>query len=136
MSAPGTLILAGAGKMGGAMLQGWLRLGIDPASITVLDPHLAPGMAAACAKAGVGCNPPLAGLAAPEVLVLAVKPQMLEDAASGLAALAGPQTLVMSILAGKTIADLAARLPQARAFVRAMPNLPASVGRGTTRGDR
>ncbi len=57
---------------------------------------------------------------------------MLDDAAPTLSALAGPRTLVISILAGKTIANLAARAPQATAIVRAMPNLPASVGRGVT----
>lgn len=132
MSAPASLILAGAGKMGGAMLQGWLHLGLDAACVTVLDPHVGPEMAALCQSAGVALNPAPGTLAAPEVLVLAIKPQMLDSAAPAYAALTGPHTLVVSILAGKTIADLAARLPNARALVRAMPNLPASIGRGTT----
>jgi pyrroline-5-carboxylate reductase len=57
---------------------------------------------------------------------------MLESAAPGIATLTGPQTLLISVLAGKTIADLLARLPQAGAIVRAMPNTPAAVGRGIT----
>ena len=66
------------------------------------------------------------------MLVLAVKPQSLDAVAPQIAALADERTLVLSILAGKTIANLKARLPQARAFVRAMPNTPASIGRGVT----
>ena len=66
------------------------------------------------------------------MLVLAVKPQSLDAVAPEIAALAAEGTLVLTILAGKTIANLKARLPQARALVRAMPNLPASIGRGVT----
>ena len=65
------------------------------------------------------------------MLVLAIKPQTLEEAAAVINRLVGPDTLVVSILAGKTIADLPA-VPGARAVVRAMPNLPASIGRGAT----
>lgn len=128
---PKSLVLAGAGKMGGAMLQGWLAQGLDPTSATVFDPHPSPELIALCAQKGVALNPPQ-GAAAPEVLVLAVKPQTFADAAVGLEPLAGPETLVVSILAGKRVADLAARLPRAKAFVRAMPNTPAAVGRGVT----
>ena len=130
MTAPASLILAGAGKMGGAMLQGWLSLGLEPRRIQVVDPHLGPEMVLLCQEAGVAVNPLLPGLAAPEVLVLAIKPQTLEMAAPNLAALAAPGTLVVSILAGKTIADIALNLPKAGAIVRAMPNLPAAIRRG------
>jgi pyrroline-5-carboxylate reductase len=68
------------------------------------------------------------------VLVLAVKPQALDAAAPSLQALAGPDTLVVSVIAGKTVANLAIRLPSARAFVRVMPNTPAAVGRGAAAG--
>ena len=71
---------------------------------------------------------------APEVLFLAIKPQTLDAAASDIAPLAGANTLVVSILAGKTIGDLTARLPNARAFVRVMSNTPAAVGRGASAG--
>ena len=129
---PRSLVLAGAGKMGGALLQGWLRGGLAGRAITVMDPNASPELAARCRETGVALNPARAGLAEPEALVVAVKPQMLDAAAPGLAALAGPATLVVSILAGKTIGDLRARLPRAGAIARAMPNLPASVGRGIT----
>jgi pyrroline-5-carboxylate reductase len=69
-------------------------------------------------------------VAPPEALILAIKPQTLEAAAPGLGPLVGPRTLVLSILAGKRISDLAARLPQGAKIVRAMPNTPAAIGRG------
>jgi pyrroline-5-carboxylate reductase len=127
---PASLTLVGAGKMGGAMLAGWLAGGLDPARTTVLDPQASPEMQALCAARGLALNPAAPPVA--DALVLAMKPQGLEGAAPALAPLIGPGTLVVSILAGKTIANLRDRLPGARAIVRAMPNLPASIGRGAT----
>jgi pyrroline-5-carboxylate reductase len=129
---PASLVLAGAGKMGGALLQGWLARGLDPKAAVVVDPHPSAELTALCAARGVALNPPAASLRAPQALVLAVKPQSFAEAAPALEPLAGPDTLVVSILAGKTIGDLAARLPRAQAFARAMPNTPAAVGRGVT----
>ena len=128
---PSSLVLVGAGKMGGAMLQGWLALGLAPAAVSVLDPFAAQELIDLCAARGVALNPSLASLSAPQVLVLAVKPQMLDQAAPDIAPLVGPGTLVLSIMAGKTMGNIAARLPAA-AIVRAMPNTPAAVGRGVT----
>jgi pyrroline-5-carboxylate reductase len=128
---PSALTLIGAGKMGGAMLRGWLDLGLNPGGVTVFDPAPAPEVAALCAEKGVALNPPAPHLPA-DVLVLAIKPQMLDSASADLAPHVGPGTLVVSIMAGKTIADIAARLPGASAIVRAMPNTPAAVGRGVT----
>lgn len=127
---PASLVLAGAGKMGGAMLAGWLEAGLDPRATAIIDPVPARPIVDLCARHGIRLNPtePEPGA----VLVLAIKPQGLEAAAPGLDRLVGPDTLLVSILAGKTIADLRARLPRARAVVRAMPNLPASIGRGAT----
>jgi pyrroline-5-carboxylate reductase len=129
---PASLVLVGAGKMGGAMLEGWLALGLDGDRIAVLDPHPSAALGALVAGAGIRLNPPSAALTAPDVLVLAVKPQSFDAAAVGAAILVGEATLVLSIMAGKTIADIGGRLPQAKAIVRAMPNLPASIGRGIT----
>lgn len=129
---PNSLVLMGAGKMGGAMLEGWLHAGLTGAALTVLDPHADEALGALASRHGFRLNLPLADIAPPDVLVLSIKPQMLDAAAPALAGLAGPGTLVISILAGKTIANLEARAPGARAFVRAMPNLPASVQRGVT----
>ena len=131
---PHSLVLVGAGKMGEALLKGWLAGGLAPERVTILEPNPSPAIAALAAERGTALNPPLAGLGAPEVLFLAIKPQTLAAAAPDLAPLAGAETLVISILAGKRVADLAARLPHARAFVRVMPNTPAAVGRGASAG--
>ncbi|MCJ2036298.1 pyrroline-5-carboxylate reductase [Methylobacterium sp. J-068] len=116
--------------MGGALLSGWLAGGLDPKRTTIIDPQASPEIRALCAERGLTLNPAAPPVA--EALVLAMKPQGLEGAAAGLAPLIGPRTLVVSILAGKTIANLRDRLPGAHAIVRAMPNLPASIGRGAT----
>lgn len=128
---PRALTLIGAGRMGGALLRGWLELGVAPAHVRVFDPQPGAELQALCAEKGVALNPPPPHRAA-DVLVLAVKPQMLDSAAADLARHLGDQTLVVSIMAGKTIADIAGRLPGAAAIVRSMPNTPAAVGRGVT----
>ncbi len=134
MSAPplrglgGQLVLAGAGKMGGALLEGWLAGGLPADSVTVIEPHPSDEIAAFIAR-GVELNPQTPSDQA-AVVVLAVKPQMFRDAAPALRAHVGPQTLVLSIMAGVTLGALAEACgPLA---VRAMPNTPASIGRGIT----
>jgi pyrroline-5-carboxylate reductase len=127
---PSSLVLVGAGKMGGSMLEGWLKVGMKPEGVAVLDPHPSEDMTRFCRDKGIALNPE--SPAAPDVLVLAIKPQMLDEAAPSLNGCLGPHTLIISILAGKTIGDLRGRLPSAGAIVRAMPNLPASIGRGAT----
>ncbi|MDB5641585.1 MAG: pyrroline-5-carboxylate reductase [Hyphomicrobiales bacterium] len=129
---PASLTLVGAGRMGSAMLSGWLAMGLRGDAITILEPAPYGELTALCASHGVALNPPAESLTPAEVLILAVKPQMLDSAAPSLAPLTGPGTLVISILAGKRIADIAARLPAAGAIVRAMPNTPAAIGRGIT----
>lgn len=129
---PQSLVLIGAGKMGGAMLEGWLRIGMDPTGISLVDPKPSDDMVALARETGMALNPDPGAIVAPAVVVLATKPQMLDTAAPAVQAFIHPGTLVISILAGKTLGDLAARLPQANAVVRAMPNLPASVQRGAT----
>lgn len=129
---PQSLVLIGAGKMGGAMLEGWLRIGMDPKGISLIDPNPSDEMVALAAEKGMAVNPTAAAVGPVEVLVLATKPQMLDTAAPAVQAFIQPKTLVISILAGKTLGDLSARLPQANAVIRAMPNLPASVQRGAT----
>src|SRR5206468_12639416 len=79
---------------------------------------------------GLRVNPAIAEIAPPAVLFLAIKPQTLDEAAPQIAPLVGPQTLILSILAGKTTANLKARLPTATGIVRAMPNTPAAIRRG------
>ena len=122
---PKTLTLLGAGKMGSAMLEGWLAAGLDPSGVNIVEPSPSEPLLALCRARGIALGAPGH---APEVLVLAVKPQTFAAAAAGV--LAGPQTLVVSIMAGKTLANIRERLPEAGAIVRAMPNTPAAVGRG------
>ena len=129
------LLVAGAGKMGGALLQGALAAGWPAGRIRVIEPHPSPELGAAANAAGFRLNPVGDGSEA-GILLLAIKPQMLDSAAGALEPLAGPGTSVLSILAGKSVADLAKRFPRAGAIVRAMPNTPAAIGRGITGGCR
>jgi pyrroline-5-carboxylate reductase len=128
---PQSLVLFGAGKMGASMLEGWLKAGLLPHSVTVLDPHPSAAVKQLCALHGITLND-TTRIGPPDVLVLAVKPQMLEGAAQKANAFIASHTLVLSILAGKRVEDLALRLPRVKGIVRAMPNLPASIGRGAT----
>jgi pyrroline-5-carboxylate reductase len=127
---PARLVLVGAGKMGGAMAQGWLDAGLSASSLIILEPNPSSEITSLAADRGIMVNPRVAG--PPEMLVLAIKPQSLDQVAPQIAALAGERTLLLSIIAGKTVANLLARLPHARAAVRAMPNTPAAIGRGVT----
>ncbi len=127
---PLSLVLIGAGKMGSALLGGWLGQGIEGQSISIVDPAPSEEAQMAARYKGVRVNPALAEVAPPAVLFLAIKPQTLDEAAPQIAPLAGPDTLVLSILAGKTTANIKARLPAASGIVRAMPNTPAAIRRG------
>ena len=131
-AAPTSLVLFGAGKMGAAMLEGWLAVGMNTAAATILDPQPSADVEALCGRRKIPLNPPLRDLVPPSVVVLAIKPQMLEAAAAVINRLVKTDTLVVSILAGKTLADLKRQMPGARAVVRAMPNLAASVRRSAT----
>lgn len=122
------LTLVGAGRMGGALLRGWLANGFAGAGTIVIEPTPTPDLASLCATHGLSLNPVAAKPA--NTLVLAIKPQALDAAAPMLAALTDADTLLVSILAGKSIADLSARVPKVRAIVRAMPNTPAAIGQG------
>jgi pyrroline-5-carboxylate reductase len=128
MSDETSLALVGAGKMGLALLGGWLGAGIAPRAIAVHEPHPSDALNSLAAEKGFALNP---APGAAQTVVLAIKPQMLEAAAPALAPLFSGDSLLISILAGKTVANLAARLP-ARAIVRAMPNTPAAFRRGIT----
>jgi pyrroline-5-carboxylate reductase len=131
----GTLVLVGAGKMGAALLEGWLRLGLAPDHVAVIEPMPSPDIAA-LAKHGLSLNPDLRTLRDPAVVVLAVKPQIAADAIAPLRPIVGAATLVISIMAGRTLQFLATAFDragaQAGALVRAMPNTPAAIGRGIT----
>jgi pyrroline-5-carboxylate reductase len=124
----GTIVLAGAGKMGGAMLSGWLARGLDANRVAVIEPYPSDEIKALTAT-GVRLNP-AQDVGAVAALVVALKPQMFREAGPGLRPFAGSSTLVVSIMAGITIAALTEVC--GGSVVRAMPNTPAAIGRGIT----
>jgi pyrroline-5-carboxylate reductase len=131
----GTLLLAGAGNMGTAMLAGWLDSGLDPKQIVVQDPAPPPRGGELLAKHGIAARATVASLPAPPALiVVAVKPQVMDEVFPPLAKLAGKGTVVLSIAAGRTIAGFEKHLPKGTAVVRSIPNTPAAIGRGITVG--
>jgi pyrroline-5-carboxylate reductase len=125
---PGPLVLLGAGKMGSAMLDGWLARGISPKKLVAIEPQ--PGKTVkALTRRGLKLNPK-GKPAAAAAIVIAVKPQSAPEAVPLLAAHVGKGTLVLSIMAGRTLGFLENALPAQTAIVRAMPNTPAAIGRG------
>jgi pyrroline-5-carboxylate reductase len=124
------VVLVGAGKMGGALLEGWIGLGVDPAAMTVIEPQPSPHIAALAAR-GLRLNPGRAAGRA-DAIVIAVKPQTAPEALAEIGALVAPGAVVVSIMAGRTLGFLADALPAGTAIVRAMPNTPAAIGRGIT----
>jgi len=125
----GTIALAGAGKMGGAMLTGWLAQGLDPKRVVVIEPHPSAEIGALAGQ-GIRLNPSAKEVGEVDTLVVAVKPQSFREAGAALKSFVGPSTLVVSIMAGTTIASLDAVC--GGSVVRAMPNTPAAIGRGIT----
>jgi pyrroline-5-carboxylate reductase len=125
----GPIVLAGAGKMGGAMLSGWLAQGLDARHLGVIEPHPSDEISALAAR-GIRLNPSPKEIGAAATLVVALKPQMFREAGLMLKSFAGSSTLVVSIMAGATIASIEAVC--GGMVVRAMPNTPAAIGRGIT----
>jgi pyrroline-5-carboxylate reductase len=125
----GTIALAGAGKMGGAMLTGWLAGGLDGRRVVVIEPHPSPEIGALAAQ-GIRLNPAAQDTGEVDTLVVAVKPQSFRETGATFKPFTGPSTLVVSIMAGTTIASLEAVC--GGSVVRAMPNTPAAIGRGIT----
>ena len=126
----GTILLAGAGKMGSALLEGWLALGLAPGNLAIVEPAPA-GHLTELAARGVRLNPPRDRIGEVAAAVVAVKPQVAPEVMPVLAPLIGANTAVVSIMAGRTLRFLEAALPHA-ALIRAMPNTPAAIGRGIT----
>lgn len=118
------LVLLGCGKMGQAMLAGWLAAGLPAAGVRVIEPQPAPELI----ETGVVLDGPLPER--PAAVVLAVKPQVMEAALPQVSGLAGGRVPFLSIAAGLPLAWFEARLGAATPVVRAMPNTPAAVGRG------
>jgi pyrroline-5-carboxylate reductase len=126
----GPILLVGAGKMGSALLDGWLALGLNPHKVAIIEPHASPELAAQ-AIGGLRLNPPDPAALRPAAIVLAVKPQVAPDAVPPLAK-AAASAVVISIMAGRTLGFLKGALGEGIAVVRAMPNTPAAIGRGMT----
>lgn len=125
----GTILLAGAGKMGGAMLSGWLAQGLEVQHVAMIEPNPSEETRGFAAR-GVRLNPTANDIGTVDVLVLAVKPQMFTEAGPQLKSFISPTTLVVSIMAGTTIAAIESVC--GGKVIRAMPNTPAAVARGIT----
>ena len=125
----GRLLLVGCGNMAGAMLDRWLSAGLDASKVAVVDPYAAP-------RAGVALYASLeewrAAGGVADWIMLGMKPQQLGDVADVLAPLATGKVHLLSILAGVSLADLAARFPDAGAQARILPNLAARIGAGVS----
>lgn len=120
------LVLLGCGKMGSALLAGWLEAGLPAGSIWVLEPNPTDWLKSTGVHLNQGVPP------APAVALLAVKPQMMGEALPALTALGNGKTLMVSIAAGTSIATFEATFGARTPIVRTMPNTPAMVGRGIT----
>jgi len=127
----GTIVLIGAGKMGAAMLDGWIGLGLEPSRVAVIEPQPSREISALAAR-GVKLNPDPAAVPDPAVIVIAVKPQVAAKVVPDAAPLVGRSTVIVSIMAGQRLAALERALPAGSAIVRTMPNTPAAIGRGIT----
>jgi pyrroline-5-carboxylate reductase len=127
------LLLAGAGNMGFALLTGWLERGLDPARVIVQDPAPPPRIKQTLDGLGIEVRGEVLSLPEPPaVIVVAVKPQVMDQVFPPLGRLAGKSTVVLSVAAGRPIKGFETNLAPGIAVVRAMPNTPASVGRGIT----
>jgi pyrroline-5-carboxylate reductase len=123
---PGPLFLIGCGNMAGAMLEGWLGAGVDPRLVTVVRPSgraPAPGLRTLTA---------LPEDEVPALVLLGFKPQKLAEIAPLVAPALERETILVSILAGTTLATLRDHFPAPKNVVKAMPNLPVSLGKGVT----
>lgn len=123
------LVLLGCGKMGTAMLEGWLVNGVAPTSVTIIDPYPSPRLIALQAE-GLRLNDALP--TSPAICILAVKPQMMGEALPQITALGNGETVFLSIAAGTPISTFEEILGAQTPIIRAMPNTPAAVGRGIT----
>ena len=127
-----SLVLVGAGKMGGAMLAGWLDMGLDAANVTVIDPGLPAEMAELANSKGFQLLASPEGVDAPNIIVVAVKPQIMDAVLPELTSLVGQNTVIVSVAAGKPVSVFKAHFGEEALVIRAMPNTPAQVGRGMT----
>ncbi len=118
--------------MGGAMLEGWLKGGADPKKIVAIDPTPPQEVMAVLMKHSIRHNPPVASITDAEIVVIAVKPQLMEEVLPNLVPLKSSNPLILSVAAGKTIATFAKYFGNDAAIIRTIPNTPAAIGRGIT----
>jgi pyrroline-5-carboxylate reductase len=125
------LVLVGCGKMGTAMLRGWVAAGVASSCVVVEPTGLPAGFGSTAEIAWYSSPRELSTELRPDAVVFAVKPQIADEVVANYRSWAAPETLFVSIVAGKTVAGLARQLGRA-AIVRTMPNTPAAIGRGIT----
>ena len=118
--------------MGGAMLEGWLKAGADPKQIIAIDPKPPIEVLDVLVQHRIRHNPDLSAVKDAEVIVVAVKPQVMDDVLPNLVALKSSNPLILSVAAGKTIATFAKHFGNDAAIIRTIPNTPAAIGRGIT----
>ncbi len=126
-----SVVLIGAGNMGGAMLRAWIAGGMSSQDITVIDPSPAEAMEPFLTENNIRHTTSAHDVNAPDVLMLAVKPQMMETVLPAMQRLSGAHTVAVSVAAGTKI-DSISELLDAKAVIRAMPNTPSLVLRGMT----
>lgn len=128
-----SVVLVGAGNMGGAMLRGWISNGVKPENITVIDPGISKQFKSTFLKSRIWHSETPAGISPPDVLVLAIKPQMMAQVLPTLEGLITENTAVVSVAAGTKLSTLTDALGEIAA-IRVMPNTPALVLRGISVG--
>jgi pyrroline-5-carboxylate reductase len=124
---PNNIVFIGCGNMGGGMLSGWLAAGLDPAKVTIFDPFLDTAPGGITVYKQLPDNMPVADL-----VILAVKPQKLAEAAPILSGKISAQTIIVSILAGIEHATLIERFGDAGAVIRLMPNMAVRIGQSVS----
>ena len=124
------ILLVGCGKMGQSLLEGWLKAGLPVSNITVVEPN--PDVAR-LKKHGISALPESTSVADEyDFCVFAVKPQGFDDVAAKYKKLSHNKCTYISIAAGKSIAKMQSLIGADAAIIRAMPNLPATIGAGVT----
>ncbi len=124
-----TIALVGAGKMGSALLSGWLRGQYENTRFIVLEPAPSDSLRK-LDDSRVTINPDTDQTSPVDLAVVAVKPQILPEVMGTIQSICSPQTIVVSVAAGKTIAEFEAALGSRQPVIRTMPNTPSIVGKG------
>ena len=132
-SADAPLVILGCGKMGGALLDGWLANGLPGSAIRIVEPTPADSIARTAQDHGIAVTPDIDGVTeTPKAVLIAIKPQMMEAVLPALATRFGTAPLYVSIAAGTSIAAFRALLGQDARIVRVMPNTPVAVAKGAS----